>query len=92
MRRLDSPVNVHIDHVAAVLDIDYSPNGQEFVTGSFDRTIRIFPRDRAKSRSITLLFLLFFYKIIFVLLYPRKIFKKKKVLYIQINFFEHKYQ
>ena len=50
MRRLDAPVNVHIDHVAAVLDINYSPTGQEFVTGSFDKTIRIFSRDRSKSR------------------------------------------
>ena len=54
MRRLDSPVNVHIDHVGAVLDINYSPTGQEFVTGSFDKTIRIFPRDRSKSRLIYL--------------------------------------
>ncbi|XP_065651483.1 DDB1- and CUL4-associated factor 13 isoform X2 [Hydra vulgaris] len=52
IRKLDSPVNVHIDHVGAVLDIDYSPTGQEFVTGSFDKTIRIFPRDRAKSREV----------------------------------------
>lgn len=52
MRRLDTPVNVHIDHVAAVLDINYSPTGQEFVTGSFDKTIRIFPRDRSKSREV----------------------------------------
>jgi len=52
MRRLDSPVNVHIDHVGAVLDISYSPTGQEFVTGSFDKTIRIFPRDRSKSREV----------------------------------------
>lgn len=52
MRRLDAPVNVHIDHVAAVLDINYSPTGQEFVTGSFDKTIRIFSRDRSKSREV----------------------------------------
>eukprot|EP00111_Clytia_hemisphaerica_P005655 TCONS_00016425-protein len=52
MRRLDTPCNVHIDHVGAVLSVDYSPTGQEFVTGSFDKTIRIFPRDRSKSREI----------------------------------------
>ena len=50
MRRLDMPVNVHQDHVAAVLDVDYSPTGQEFVTGSFDKSIRIFQRDRGHSR------------------------------------------
>ena len=34
---------IHKDHVTAVLDIDFSPTGREFVTGSFDKTIRIFP-------------------------------------------------
>ena len=52
MRRLDMPVNVHMDHVAAVLDVDYAPTGQEIVTGSFDKTIRIFPRDRGHSREV----------------------------------------
>lgn len=52
MRRLDMPVNVHMDHVAAVLDVDYSPTGQDIVTGSFDKTIRIFPRDRGHSREV----------------------------------------
>ena len=50
MRKLETPVNVHIDHVGAVLSVDYSPTGQEFVKGSFDKTIRIFIRDRSKSR------------------------------------------
>lgn len=52
MRKLDTPVNVHIDHVGAVLSVDYSPTGEEFVTGSFDKTIRIFPRNRSKSREV----------------------------------------
>lgn len=52
MRKLDSPVNVHIDHVKAVLDLDYSPTGEEFVSGGFDKTIRIFPRNRGKSREV----------------------------------------
>ena len=50
MRRLDFAVSVHQDHVGAVLDVDYSPTGEEFVSGSFDKTIRIFPRDRGHSR------------------------------------------
>ena len=50
MRRLDRPINVHMDHVSAVLDVDYAPTGQEFVSGSFDKTIRIFPRDGGHSR------------------------------------------
>jgi len=52
MRRLDKALKVHTDHVAAVLDIDYSPTGREFVTGSYDRTIRIFPLDNTRSREV----------------------------------------
>ncbi len=37
MRNLDVPVNVHMDHVSAVLDVDYSPTGREFVSASFDK-------------------------------------------------------
>lgn len=52
MRRLEEAYQVHYDHVAAVLDIDYSPTGKEFVTGSYDRTIRIFPHDQMHSREV----------------------------------------
>lgn len=52
MRRLDSALKVHTDHVAAVLDLDYSPTGKEFVTGSYDRTIRIFPIQSSRSREV----------------------------------------
>ncbi len=53
MRYLDRPVTVHMDHVSAVLDVDYSPTGKEFVSASFDKTIRIFPKDGGRSRSVT---------------------------------------
>ncbi|XP_072179119.1 DDB1- and CUL4-associated factor 13-like [Diadema setosum] len=52
MRRLDRAVNVHMDHVSAVLDVDYSPTGREFVSGSFDKTIRIFQTDKGHSREV----------------------------------------
>lgn len=52
MRYLDRPVTVHMDHVSAVLDLDYSPTGKEFVSGSFDKTIRIFPKDSGHSREV----------------------------------------
>jgi len=42
MRNLSSPRCVHMDHTAAVMDVDYSPTGKEFVSGSFDRSLRIF--------------------------------------------------
>lgn len=52
MRYLEKPVLVHIDHVSAVLDVDYSPTGKEFVSASFDKTIRIFPKDSVRSRLV----------------------------------------
>lgn len=53
MRALDTPVMVHKDHVSAVLDVDYSPTGKEFVSASFDKSIRIFPLDKSRSRYVT---------------------------------------
>lgn len=41
-RNLKSSINVHKDHVSAVTSIDYAPTGLEFVTGSYDKTVRIF--------------------------------------------------
>lgn len=41
-RNLKYPINVHKDHVSAVTSIDYAPTGLEFVTGSYDKTVRIF--------------------------------------------------
>ena len=42
MRNLSIALNVAKGHVSAVMDIDYAPTGQEFVTGSYDKTVRIF--------------------------------------------------
>lgn len=50
IRHLDVPVTVHMDHVSAVLDVDYSPTGREFVSASFDKTVRIFQKDKGHSR------------------------------------------
>jgi hypothetical protein len=30
------------DFVSAVMDVDYSPTGREFVAGGYDRSVRIF--------------------------------------------------
>ncbi|RLN24344.1 DDB1- and CUL4-associated factor 13 [Panicum miliaceum] len=51
-RRLDEAKIVHKGHVSAVMDIDYSPTGREFVTGSYDRTVRIFNYLGDHSREI----------------------------------------
>lgn len=42
MRNFANPINVHKDHVSAVIDIDYSPTGKEFVSASYDKTIRLY--------------------------------------------------
>ena len=35
---------------SAVLDVDYSPTGKEFVSGSYDKSLRIFPCETSRSR------------------------------------------
>ena len=40
---MESAKHIHKDHIGAIIDLDYSPTGREFVTGSFDKTVRIFP-------------------------------------------------
>jgi WD repeat and SOF domain-containing protein 1 len=52
MRKLDHAVSIHQDHVSAVIALDYAPTGKEFVTGSYDRTIRIFPTTEGHAREI----------------------------------------
>ena len=43
MRLLEKgPSIMHTGHLNAVLSVDYSPSGLEFVSGSYDKTIRIF--------------------------------------------------
>jgi len=52
MRNLKMAYNILKDHVSAVLDCDYSPTGEEIVTGSYDRSIRIFNAREGHSRDI----------------------------------------
>ena len=52
LRRLGAALQVHHAHVGAVLDVDYSPTGREFVSGSFDCTVRIWESDAAFSRDV----------------------------------------
>ena len=52
MRKLDEAKMIHKDHVNAILDIDFAPTGKEFVTGSFDKTMRIFPFNGGRSREV----------------------------------------
>jgi WD repeat and SOF domain-containing protein 1 len=34
------------------MSIDYSPTGREFVTGGYDRTVRLFNSDEGRSREV----------------------------------------
>lgn len=51
-RQLKRPVNIHVDHVSAVIDVAYSPTGKEFVSGSYDKSVRIFETAKGHSRDI----------------------------------------
>ncbi len=42
------------DFVSAVMDVDYSPTGREFVAGSYDRSVRIFGYNAGHSREVGL--------------------------------------
>ena len=52
MRKMDKAKMIHKDHVGAVMDVAYSPTGRELVTGSYDRTVRIFQVQSGKSFQI----------------------------------------
>jgi WD repeat and SOF domain-containing protein 1 len=52
MRKMTRALNVLKDHVAAVMDVHWSPTGQELVSASYDRSIRLWNRDRGHSRDI----------------------------------------
>nr|ACO14642.1 WD repeat and SOF domain-containing protein 1 [Caligus clemensi] len=52
LRKLDRPLNIHMDHVSAVIGVDYSPTGKEIVSGSYDKTIRLFNVRHGHSREI----------------------------------------
>ncbi|KAF6008850.1 hypothetical protein HII12_004079 [Brettanomyces bruxellensis] len=52
MRQMDHAANVYQDHVSAVMDIDFAPTGREVVTGSYDRTIRIYRSHQGHSRDV----------------------------------------
>jgi WD repeat and SOF domain-containing protein 1 len=52
-RNLSRALNVLKDHVSAVMDVDFSPTGQELVSASYDRTIRLWtPQTSGHSRDV----------------------------------------
>ncbi len=52
LRKLDTARNVHKDHVLAVMDVDFAPTGREFVSASYDETIRVWKANQGRSRDV----------------------------------------
>jgi WD repeat and SOF domain-containing protein 1 len=52
MRFLKAPTGTFRNHINSVLCVDFHPSGAEIVTGSCDRTIRMFRVDERRSRDV----------------------------------------
>ncbi|KAH8085896.1 WD40-repeat-containing domain protein [Filobasidium floriforme] len=51
LRKMETPTQIYKGHVAGVMSCDWSPTGEEFVSGSYDRTVRLWNRDQGRSRD-----------------------------------------
>lgn len=52
MRNLETAWKIHKGHIGAVLAVDFAPTGKEFVSGSFDKTLRIFDVNSGKGKEV----------------------------------------
>lgn len=52
MRNMKRALNVLKGHVAAVMDVEFSPTGEELVSASYDRSIRLWDRAKGHSRDM----------------------------------------
>ncbi|UYV62045.1 DCAF13, partial [Cordylochernes scorpioides] len=52
LRKLDVALHVYMDHISAVMSVDYAPTGKEFISGSYDKTIRIYRTNHGHSREV----------------------------------------
>ncbi|KAJ3498297.1 hypothetical protein NLJ89_g10236 [Agrocybe chaxingu] len=52
IRHLESPTQIYKAHVAAVMSCDWSPTGTEFVSGGWDRTVRIWQEGRGHQPEV----------------------------------------
>jgi DDB1- and CUL4-associated factor 13 len=54
MRKLNQPTRIFKGHTAACMTVSWAPTGREFVTGSYDKTMRIFNilKDGGMARDI----------------------------------------
>ncbi|KAJ7472222.1 WD40 repeat-like protein [Mycena galericulata] len=52
IRHLTTPSQIYKGHVAAVMSCDWAPTGLEFVSGGWDRTVRIWKEGRGHSPEV----------------------------------------
>lgn len=52
IRSLNTPTQIYKAHVAAVMSCDWSPTGLEFVSGGWDRTVRIWKEGRGSAPEV----------------------------------------
>ncbi|KAI0306272.1 WD40-repeat-containing domain protein [Multifurca ochricompacta] len=52
IRRLSTPTQIYKAHVSAVTSCDWSPTGTEFVSGGWDRTLRIWQEGRGTHPEV----------------------------------------
>ncbi|KAN0120460.1 WD40 repeat-like protein [Russula decolorans] len=52
IRRLNTPTQIYKAHVSAVTSCDWSPTGTEFVSGGWDRTLRIWQEGRGTHPEV----------------------------------------
>lgn len=51
IRKMTSATQVFKGHVGAVMSCDWSPTGRDFVSGSYDRTVRLWKAGQGKSED-----------------------------------------
>ncbi|KAF2661790.1 WD40 repeat-like protein [Lophiostoma macrostomum CBS 122681] len=52
MRNMKRALNVLKGHVAAVMSVEFSPTGEELISGSYDRSVRLWDRAKGHSRDV----------------------------------------
>ncbi|TDL27849.1 WD40 repeat-like protein [Rickenella mellea] len=52
IRQLSTPTQIYKAHVAAVMSCDWSPTGTEFVSGGWDRTVRIWKEGVGRAPEV----------------------------------------
>ena len=75
-------------YYSPVLDVDYSPTGKEFVSGSYDKSVRIFPCETSRSRYwISNLLIYFIILELYIHILEVAIIHVTFILYFLIKFF-----